>query len=764
MKKILLLLPLLAAMFMIGNSCTNVSAADSGFVKADSTGFTVDGKPYTFVGTNFWFGAILASEGTGGDRERLAAELDFMKSHGIDNLRVLVGGDGPDTVQSRISPTLQKAPGVYNDTILRGLDYLLAELAKRDMKAVLYLNNSWEWSGGYSQYLEWAGEGVAPIPAVDGYNAFCDYVSRFATCDKAKEMFMKHIDNIVTRTNTITGRPYADDPAIMAWEIGNEPRAFGDESNKAAFAEWMAQASARIKSHDSNHLLTTGSEGMCGCEGDYKLFETIHSDPNIDYMTIHVWPKNWGWIGDCPNEERLQNAISNTMAYVDAHAAIARHHGKPMVMEEFGFPRDSMLFAPGSPTTLRDRYYDAVFGLIDNGTLAGCNVWAWGGFAKPSTEHVFWAYGDDYTGDPAQEEQGLNSVFACDSSTLDIIRRHSPLTRTPAFGLASRLKSVVNGGRYIFGHSDDTAYGHSWAYEDGRSDVKEVCGDYPGLINWDLGMIEHETTRNLDGVPFDLMRREIIAQDARGGISSISWHPRNPATGGDAWDTAGNGVSAGVVTGSAMNDTLRTWLGRVADFIGSLKDESGRSIPVVFRPWHEHTGSWFWWGINSCTADEYKALWRMTREVFDRRGIDNVLWAYSPSGVAATDEYLDRYPGDSYVDILGADVYHHGGEEGIDNYRASVRSTLDVVKALAADRGKIVALTETGSEGVPMAGWWSEVLGPLCAEYPVAYVCVWRNAHDKPGHFFGPYKGHKSEQSFMEFYNSPSTVFASDMR
>ncbi|MDE6490455.1 MAG: cellulase family glycosylhydrolase, partial [Muribaculaceae bacterium] len=557
---------------------------------------------------------------------------------------------------------------------------------------------------------------------------------------------------------------YADDPAIMAWEIGNEPRAFGGEENKTAFARWMAEASARIKSHDPNHLVTTGSEGMCGCEGDYALFETIHADPNVDYMTIHVWPKNWGWLGDCPNEERLDAAIRNTMGYVADHAVIARRHGKPMVMEEFGFPRDSMKFTPGSATTLRDRYYDAVFGLIDNSTLAGCNIWAWGGFARPDAERVFWAPGDDYTGDPAQEEQGLNSVFACDSSTLEVIRRHSPLTRTPAADLASRLKSVVADSRYVFGHSDDTAYGHSWAYESGRSDVKEVCGDYPGLINWDLGMIEYGSADNLDGVPFDLISSEIVAQNQRGGISSISWHPRNPATGGDTWDTSGTGVSAGVAAGTAMNDTLKRWIGRVADFIGALRDEDGHRIPVVLRPWHEHTGSWFWWGQNSCSADEYKALWIMTRREFDARGIDNVLWAYSPSVVSSVDEYMERYPGDCYVDILGADIYLHGGDVGLDDYRASVRATFDVVAAIAGQRGKIVAFTETGSEGVPMSDWWSEVLGPLCSEYPVAYVCVWRNAHDKPEHFFGPYKGHESEQSFVKFYDSPLTVFASDMR
>ncbi|MBQ1280371.1 MAG: beta-mannosidase, partial [Bacteroidales bacterium] len=121
--------------------------------------FVKNGKPYYFIGTNMWYATILASEGEGGNRERLARELDSLKALGIDNLRILVGADGDSSLPCKVEPMLQTAPGVYNDTLLRGLDYLLVEMGKRDMQAVLYLNNSWEWSGGYSQYLTWAGYG-----------------------------------------------------------------------------------------------------------------------------------------------------------------------------------------------------------------------------------------------------------------------------------------------------------------------------------------------------------------------------------------------------------------------------------------------------------------------------------------------------------------------------------------------------------------------------------------------------------------------------
>ncbi|MDL2322486.1 beta-mannosidase [Bacteroidales bacterium OttesenSCG-928-A17] len=383
------------------------------------------GKPYYFVGTNFWYGAILASEGEGGDRIRLQKELDFLKSIGIDNLRILVGSDGNRGVVSKVEPTLQVMPGVYNDTIFAGLDYLLTEMAKRDMLAVLYLNNSWEWSGGYTQYLEWAGYGKAPVPAVDGWPAYMEFVQQFPQSDSAKALFANHVNQVITRTNTITGVKYTEDPTIMSWQIGNEPRAFSD-ANKEAFALWMAEVAAQIKSLDSNHLVSSGTEGKHGCEQDMDLFERIHADANIDYLNIHIWPYNWGWSPKDSLEQSLPIAKENTKRYIEDHLAIAAKYAKPVTLEEFGFPRDGFLFSRESPTTLRDSYYKYVFEYvvdeaIKGGLLAGCNFWGWGGCAVPSSEHVFWHPGDDYTGDPAQEEQGLNSVFDTDT-TIEIIR------------------------------------------------------------------------------------------------------------------------------------------------------------------------------------------------------------------------------------------------------------------------------------------------------------------------------------------------------
>ena len=392
------------------------------FVRVSDSKFMTSDSVYRYIGTNFWYGAILGSEGRGGNRARLMSELDLLQETGIDNVRVLVGGDGEENIPSHIMPVLQTAPGVYNDTILDGLDYLMAELERRGMKAVLFLNNAWEWSGGYGTYLDWTGADKTPNPGIDGYDKYMKHVSQFVTNDSAKALAANHTRNIVTRTNRYTGKPYTESPAIMSWQIANEPRAFADDpATKAAFADWISSQAALIKSLDPNHLVSTGSEGRHGCEGDMDLWEKIHSDPNIDYAIIHLWPYNWGWVTEETLVDNVETACVNAAEYILPHADIAARIGKPLVLEEFGYPRDGFKFTPGSATNGRDRFYEYVFGLVaDNDIISGCNFWGWGGYAKP--DHQMWEAWDDYTGDPAQEAQGLNSVFAGDKSTLDIIK------------------------------------------------------------------------------------------------------------------------------------------------------------------------------------------------------------------------------------------------------------------------------------------------------------------------------------------------------
>lgn len=418
---------LFAIMTFFAFSCTqkktNTASEEPVFVKQKDGHFVIGEEPYYFIGTNYWYGAILGSTGEGGNRDRLLKELDFMKENGIANLRVLVGADGVAGQEVKIRPTLQTAPGVYNDTIFDGLDFFMAELGKRDMHAVLYINNSWEWSGGYGQYLEWAGKGNVPEKGVHDWPVFVKHVAQYAECDSCHEMFLNHVKHVITRTNKYTGKKYIDDTAIMSWQVGNEPRVFSDEG-KAAFLEWMKETTALIRSLDPNHLISTGNEGVMGSEGDMKLYEDIHADTNVDYMTIHIWPKNWSWIDISKITESVDTAIVRTNQYISDHMAIAKKLNKPMTIEEFGFPRDNHKYTLDDPVTARDKYYANIFSQIvtsakEKGSLAGCNFWAWGGFGRPV--HEFWKPWDDYVGDPSQEEQGLNSVFDTDS-TIKVIK------------------------------------------------------------------------------------------------------------------------------------------------------------------------------------------------------------------------------------------------------------------------------------------------------------------------------------------------------
>lgn len=401
--------------FIIALFSLTISAAD--FVTVDGGEFMLRGKPYRFVGTNFWYAPILASQGPGGNRARMTAELDSLQALGIDNLRILAGGDGNRTIDNHIEPNLQTAPGVYDTQLLEGLDYLLAELERRDMRAVIYLNNSWEWSGGYGTYLEWAGHGEAPLPNRDGYQTYVDHVRKFMTDSVAKRMYADHVKAIVSRTNSLTGKPYKDSPAIMSWQICNEPRCF-ERANKELFYDWLTETGRLIKSLDCNHLVSTGSEGTYGCEVDIDLWARIHNSDAIDYANIHIWPYNWRWVTPSTLDSDMPVACANTAIYIARHRKLTQ---KPLVLEEFGFPRDNMEIAAGTPTEARDRYYRFVLErLTESNQLNGVNFWGWGGLAKPA--HRTWQRGDEYTGDPAQEDQGLNSVFSSDASTKDILK------------------------------------------------------------------------------------------------------------------------------------------------------------------------------------------------------------------------------------------------------------------------------------------------------------------------------------------------------
>ena len=394
-----------------------ISVRNSHFYKPKSD------TPYYFIGTNMWYAPILASKGEFGNRQRLKHELDCLKNMGIDNLRILVGADAGSLNANTVYPCLQRVSGVLNDTLLDGLDYLLKEMEKREMTGVFYLNNAWDWSGGYSFYLKQVGLGDSPNASGEGYRDYVNFSSEFSVNEEAQNLFLDYVKKIISRTNSYTKRPYKDSPAIMAWQICNEPRPFGTESKKG-FVKWLKRTAALIKSLDPNHLVSTGSEGFYGCESDMLLCEQIHNDLNIDYITVHIWPVNWRWSTSTALYTSLPHVYVKTTEYLDMHEIYAHKIGKPIVIEEFGYPRERNSYQPGTPTLSRDAFYYFIFSKVlesqrQGDVIAGCNFWGWGGSARPANET--WKPGDDYLCDPPHEPQGWYSVFDNDNSTVSTI-------------------------------------------------------------------------------------------------------------------------------------------------------------------------------------------------------------------------------------------------------------------------------------------------------------------------------------------------------
>lgn len=419
MKKINFILKLAILSIFIGIQGQNnllITVKDGQFFKGN--------KPYYYAGTNYWYGTILATDKYG-DKTRLIKELDFLKSVGIDNLRIMVGAEGGNE-KGTVTPALQPEQGKYDEDLLIGLDFLLNEMAKRNMYAVLYLGNNWEWSGGMAQYLNWNGYGTIPNPNLPQYNwdQFQKYTEQFHSCEPCKEAYANHVKFIISRTNSINHKKYTEDSTIMSWQVANEPRPFSYENAKK-FDIWLNDITALIRSLDSKHLISSGAEGRAGSMWDIDLFEKTHSNKNIDYLTMHIWPKNWGWYNAKEQEKTYPSTIDSVKVYMNKHIALAKKMNKPIVLEEFGMPRENESLSPTSSVEYRNKMYTEVLKiLIENkqnkGNFAGINFWGFAGFAKP--KHELWEKGDDFTADPPQEPQGLNSVFVSDVSTLNLIK------------------------------------------------------------------------------------------------------------------------------------------------------------------------------------------------------------------------------------------------------------------------------------------------------------------------------------------------------
>ena len=358
--------------------------------------------------------------------------------------------------------------------------------------------------------------------------------------------------------------------------------------------------------------------------------------------------------------------------------------------------------------------------------------------------------------------------------------------------LINRMAKIQLKG-YMYGHQDDPFYGISWEWDNDRSDTYDLVGDYPGVMGFDLGGLEMGDAKNLDSVPFTRMRQEIIRQHERGGIVTISWHPRNPLLGTTAWIekdiTAYNEAVAAlkkigredlatqiddprstvksILPGGKMADKYQVWLKRITDFLVTLKDKKGNQVPVIFRPWHENNGNWFWWGQANCSDADFHALWNLTQDYVNAVEVGNgltlrdyIVWSYSPNlqGNWTEEKWMVRYPGDDRVDLIGEDAYQWGSEA---DFKTQLDADLALITKIAKEHGKLIAMTECGYQNSPDATWWQRVFKPIIEKYPVCYFLPWRNYSKE---HFGASKDAKTADDFKEWAKGKKMLFVKDIK
>jgi len=329
----------------------------------------------------------------------------------------------------------------------------------------------------------------------------------------------------------------------------------------------------------------------------------------------------------------------------------------------------------------------------------------------------------------------------------------------PKEELIIKLDTLSSQG-ILYGHQDDPFYGLSWQWDHNeRSDTKELLGDYPAIMGFDLGGIELGDSCNLDTVPFEWIRKEAIAQYYRGGFITFSWHPRNPRTGGNAWDVSDTATVHNILPGGEQYELFQDWMAKVATFLKTIKTVEGISIPIILRPWHEYNGSWFWWGQNNCSNEDFKALWNMFQDYMNKEMPRSLVWGFSPNlqGTWTVDQFMSRYPGDDRVSLIGCDAYQWGSEE---EFMAGFKADINFLDSIAKANHKVFAITECGKQNSPTPDWWSRVFFPCLEGHHISYFLPWRNWH---ADHFGFSKDATTADDVKELYNQKRFLIVTDV-
>jgi len=297
------------------------------------------------------------------------------------------------------------------------------------------------------------------------------------------------------------------------------------------------------------------------------------------------------------------------------------------------------------------------------------------------------------------------------------------------------------------------------------SDIKNICGVHPSVSGWDI---------NEDafwGTPWEQQNIDAIKEAYElGAIITISFHEGNPITGGAYGDTSDTDLSKVLEGGSAHDDFLAQWE-TAADFIAQLQTDDGTMIPVLLRPFHELSGSWFWWGTMSdedaTSKANFIAMWQwVVTYLRDTKELHNILYVYNTDKISTEDAYLARWPGDDYVDVVSCDAYL--GDSDADTV---LTTPVGIVTAVSAAKGKPAALAETGTSAgtidkTTIEDWWTEkLLTPLeDGGYfsKLAYIMGWANWSDGTNIYaYMPYPGSNTSENFAAFLKD-SHIFLLD--
>jgi mannan endo-1,4-beta-mannosidase len=318
----------------------------------------------------------------------------------------------------------------------------------------------------------------------------------------------------------------------------------------------------------------------------------------------------------------------------------------------------------------------------------------------------------------------------------------------------------------LFGHQHATEYGHGWSGDENRSDVKSVTGSHPAVIGVDFSGFSGRPPEVIQRAK-ESLRKNVVDTYNRGGVTTVAWHFSNPVSeGGFYWkDSVSLPAVKYIIPGGEAHEQYKQILKGIGEWAHSIRGKDGKLAPVIFRPFHEFDGGWFWWGKPHTSADEFKSLWRFTVSYLrDSLEVHNFIYAFSPDNKFNSEaEYLERYPGDEWVDMVGMDNY---GDYGRDRYDIETGARkLKIVSDYGIKAGKLAAFTETGLESVPDTTWWTGTLLKAMKTHKMrlAYVLVWRNDTRSPTHYYAPYPGQVSVPDFMKFYQDPYTLFENDL-